>query len=88
MAAGQADVGAHEAARSVSELPLHRRIQFWAAGSLVILAAAFYLSWGFAYGVWLDNGVYAVCIVLLLFGLVGMWLVMPNPPVTEAPPPR
>ncbi|MCI4360174.1 MAG: hypothetical protein L3J91_00560 [Thermoplasmata archaeon] len=87
MAAGQVEVGSHGAARSVADLPLHRQIQFWAAASLEILSAVFYLSWVLAYGVWLDNGVYAVCIVLLLFGLSGMWLTMPNPPA-PAPPPR
>ena len=44
----------------------------------------FYVWWGVAFGVWIDNGVYAVTITLLLFGLAGMWLVLPNPP---APPP-
>jgi hypothetical protein len=85
MAAAQADVGSGVGARRVADLPLYRQIEFWAAASLVILAVVFYLSWGLLYGVWLDNGVYAVCIVLLLFGLAGMWLVMPNPPA-PAPP--
>jgi len=85
MASREVDLPPTGPARSVAELPLYLRVQFWAAGSLVILAAVFYLSWGFAYGVWLDNGVYAVCIVLLLFGLAGMWLTMPNPPA-PAPP--
>jgi hypothetical protein len=45
----------------------------------------FFVGWGLSYGVWLDNGVYAVTITLLLFGLAGMWLVLPNPPA-PAPP--
>jgi hypothetical protein len=56
------------------------KVTFWGFASLVILAIVFYLWWGLSYGVWIDNGVYAVVITLLLFGLAGMWLVMPNPP--------
>ena len=85
MASDEADATAMAPARSVAELPLVRRVQFWASGALVVLALVFYLSWGFAYGIWLDNGVYAVAIVLLLFGLAGMWLTTPNPPA-PAPP--
>lgn len=51
---------------------------------MVVLAVAFYVWWGVTFGVWIDNGVYAVTITLLLFGLAGMWLVLPNPPI---PPP-
>ena len=61
-------------------IPLHRRLTFAAFAGLVLLAAVFYLWFGIAYGRWLDNGVYAVTIVLLLFGLSGMWLVAPSPP--------
>ena len=64
--------------------PLSRKLEFGAFAALVVLAAAFYLWWGIAYGAWFDNGVYAVAIVLALFGLSGMWLVLPNPPVTAA----
>jgi type VI protein secretion system component VasF len=64
----------------ISSMPLPRRVTFWAFASLVVLAVAFYMWWGLMFGVWIDNGVYAVTITLLLFGLSGMWLVMPNPP--------
>jgi hypothetical protein len=64
-----------------------RKASFWGFATLVVLAAAFYVWWGVSFGVWLDNGVYAVVITLLLTGLAGMWLVLPNPPVA-APPPR
>ncbi len=57
-----------------------RRATFWGFASLVILAIGFYAWWGISFGVWIDNGVYAVVITLLLFGLAGMWLVSPNPP--------
>jgi type VI protein secretion system component VasF len=67
------------------ELSLSRKVSFWAFASLVVLAVAFYVWWGVAFGVWIDNGVYAVVITLLLFGLAGMWLVLPNPPVTAPP---
>jgi hypothetical protein len=64
-----------------------RQVQFWGFAVLVVLAVVFYLSWGLAYGGWFDNGVYAVTIVLLLFGLAGMWLALPNPPAVTPPPP-
>jgi hypothetical protein len=63
-----------------------RKASFWAFATLVVLAVAFYVWWGVSFGVWLDNGVYAVVITLLLFGLAGMWLVLPNPPVASLPP--
>lgn len=85
MAASDGDDTFGSPVRSVADLPLSRRVQFWAAASLVVLSAVFYLSWGLLYHGWLDNGVYAVAIVLLMFGLIGMWLVTPNPPA-PAPP--
>jgi hypothetical protein len=75
-----------EAARSVAELPFPRRVVFWGFAGLVVLAVAFYLWWGLSFDVWVDNGVYAVVIVLLLFGLAGMWLMTPNPPTPPLPP--
>ncbi len=68
------------------EMSLQRRLSFWGFASLVVLAVAFYVWWGVSFGVWIDNGVYAVVITLLLFGLAGMWLVLPNPPVPAPPP--
>jgi hypothetical protein len=68
------------------EMSLSRRLSFWGFASLVVLAVAFYVGWGVSFGIWLDNGVYAVAITLLLFGLAGMWLVLPNPPVPSVPP--
>lgn len=61
-------------------MPISRKATFWGFASLVVLAAVFYVWWGLSYGVWVDNGVYAVTITLLLFGLAGMWLVLPTPP--------
>jgi type VI protein secretion system component VasF len=69
------------------EMSLTRRISFWGFACLVILAVTFYVWWGVSFGVWIDNGVYAVVITLLLFGLAGMWLVLPNPPATSTPSP-
>lgn len=66
-------------------LPLFRRIQLALFAGLVVLAAVFYVVWGLRYGGWFDNGVYAVTIVLLLFGLAGMWLTVPSP-AAHAPP--
>jgi len=66
-------------------MPFTRQVTFWAFAALVVLAVLFYVGWGLNYGVWIDNGVYAVTITMLLFGLAGMWLVLPNPP-PPAPP--
>ncbi len=68
------------------QMSLTRRLSFWGFASLVVLAVAFYVWWGVSFGVWIDNGVYAVVITLLLFGLAGMWLVLPNPPLPASPP--
>ena len=68
-------------------MSLVRRVEFFGFAALVVLAAVFYLWWGLTFGVWIDNGVYAVAIVLLLFGLAGMWLVLPDPPRVGPPPP-
>lgn len=62
-----------------------RKVSFWGFAGLAIAGVVFYLWWGLQFGVWIDNGVYAVTITLLLFGLAGMWLVLPNPPA-QAPP--
>ncbi|HXY47595.1 MAG TPA: hypothetical protein VEK13_06850 [Thermoplasmata archaeon] len=71
----------------LSDMSLTRQISFWGFAALVVLAVAFYVWWGVSFGVWIDNGVYAVTITLLLFGLAGMWLVLPNPPAPPAPRP-
>ena len=68
-------------------MPVARRATFWGFSALVVLAVAFYVWWGVSFGVWLDNGVYAVVVTLLLFGLAGMWLVLPNPPTPTPPAP-
>ncbi len=69
-------------------LPLLRRVQLGFFALLVVLAGVFYVVWGLRYGGWLDNGVYAVTIVLLLFGLSGLWLTMPSPPAPAPPSAR
>ncbi len=70
----------------LADTSISRQVTFWGFASLVVLAVAFYVWWGVSFGVWLDNGVYAVTITLLLFGLAGMWLMLPNPPAPVAPP--
>jgi hypothetical protein len=84
MADGDAPGASAESPR-FRDLSLSRKVSFWGFASLVVLAVAFYVWWGTFYGVWIDNGVYAVVITLLLFGLAGMWLMLPNPPA-PAPP--
>lgn len=72
-------------APALREMSLVRRVSFWGFAGLVVAAVAFYVWWGVSFGVWLDNGVYAVVITLLLFGVAGMWLVLPNPPAPTSP---
>jgi hypothetical protein len=54
-------------------------VEFALCVLLLILGIVFYLWWGFSYGGWLDNGVYAVTITLVLFGLAGMLVTSPRP---------
>ena len=75
------------AAAAPPTMSVARRATFWGFSALVVLAVAFYVWWGVSFGVWLDNGVYAVVVTLLLFGLAGMWLVLPNPPAAAPPAP-
>lgn len=70
--------------KRIADLPLHRRILFFLASMLVVLGIVFVLWWALDFGVLIDNGVYAVSATLILFGLAGMWLIMPNPPVSTA----
>jgi hypothetical protein len=41
---------------------------------LTFLGVLFYMVWGAAYGGWTDIGVYSITIILLGFGIVGMFL--------------
>ena len=41
---------------------------------LILLGILFYFSWGFAYGGWFDIGVYSITVLLIGFGLVGIFL--------------
>lgn len=79
----QASPSAPRTAPRLRELPLTRKLSFWGFAALVVAGVSFYVWWGISHDVWIDNGVYAVTITLLLFGLAGMWLVLPNPPATE-----
>ena len=86
MAAEGAELDEANEPGAARRMSLPRSLSFWGFASLVVLAVAFYLWWGLVFGVWVDNGVYAVTITLLLFGLAGMWLVLPNPPAPSSPP--
>jgi hypothetical protein len=79
-----ADAGDAVEPSRFARMPLPRRVTFWAFAALVVCGIGFYAWWGLLYGVWIDNGVYAVTITLLLFGLSGMWLMLPNPPAPAA----
>jgi hypothetical protein len=41
---------------------------------LFMLGVGLYIGWGIMFNVWLDLGVYAISIILIGFGLVGMLL--------------
>ncbi len=41
---------------------------------LFMFGLGLYFGWGILFGVWTDVGVYAVCVLLIGFGLVGMLL--------------
>jgi hypothetical protein len=69
-----------------SEVSTTQKAGLWGFGALVVLAVVFYLWWGLSNGVWVDNGVYAVVITLLLFGVAGLWLFWPEPPSASPPP--
>ena len=66
-------------------LPTIQELGLAGFGALIVAAVMFYLWWGLAYGVWVDNGVYAVVITLLLFGMAGLWLFWPEPPAATPP---
>jgi type VI protein secretion system component VasF len=85
MAGLPSEGGARDDAGAPRPMSVPRTVTFWGFASLVVLAVVFYLWWGLTFGVWIDNGVYAVTITLLLFGLAGMWLVLPNPPAPPTP---
>ena len=70
---------------SKSRRPTTQEIALAGFGALIVLAVVFYLWWGLLYGVWIDNGVYAVVITLLLFGVAGLWLFWPEPPTPTEP---
>lgn len=78
-------MSAPPATPSPSRRPSVQTLGLWGFGALVVLAVVFYLWWGLSYGVWVDNGVYAVVITLLLFGIAGLWLFWPEPPAPHPP---
>ncbi|HTW56059.1 MAG TPA: hypothetical protein VMG36_06440 [Thermoplasmata archaeon] len=71
---------------ALQEMSTPRKATFWGFAALFLAGVAFYFWWGLSFGIWIDNGVYAVTVTLVGFGLAGMWLVMPNPPAPALPP--
>ncbi len=62
-----------------------RRVAFWFYTLLLATGFAFYVIWGAVYGSWnifvpQHSGVYAVFVVLVGFGVVGMLLYRKPPP--------
>lgn len=41
---------------------------------LLILGIALYLGWGIMFNVWADMGIYSIAVILVGFGLVGIFL--------------
>ena len=41
---------------------------------LLMFGIGLYLGWGILYNIWFDVGVYAISVILIGFGLVGMLL--------------
>lgn len=63
----------------MAEIAFSRKVAFTFYALLFLAGIIFYLAWGFVYGSWNALapewiGVYAVTIVLVGFGLVGMLL--------------
>lgn len=60
-------------------------VGFGASLLVLVLGVVFYLWWGLSYNGWLDNGVYAVTVTLVGFGVAGMLVTSPRPAMAEAP---
>lgn len=60
-----------------SRLPSARQVGFFLFGLMVAAAGAFWVWWGISFGVWIDNGIYAIVVTLAGFGLAGMLLTLP-----------
>jgi membrane protease YdiL (CAAX protease family) len=41
---------------------------------IFMMGVGLYIGWGILFNVWFDIGVYALCVVMIGFGLVGMLL--------------
>jgi len=79
---------AEDAPAATPRMPLHREIYFWLWFVVFLLGVVFYFAWGLSFGVWFDNGVYAVVATMVFFGLAGMWLVSPDPPAPAPTAPK
>jgi glycopeptide antibiotics resistance protein len=51
-----------------------RKILFWFYTALLVCGILLYWYWGFMYNTWTDPGIYAVCAVLIAFGILGILL--------------
>ena len=73
----------------MAEVPFPRSVAFWFYALTFLAGVLFYFIWGLSYGSW-DLlradwvGAYAVTVVLVGFGIVGMLLYRETP---VAPPP-
>ena len=64
--------------RAPIHLPSAREVAFGLFGFMVALVAGFYVWWNISFGNhWTDNGVYAIVVTLVGFGLAGMWITLP-----------
>lgn len=53
------------------------------SGLIFLAGIGFYLFWGIRFGVWADIGIYSVCIVFILGGIIGILLSLYQEPTKE-----
>lgn len=58
-------------------LPTARQVGFFLFSLLLVAGVVFYVWWCVAFRVCIDNGVYAIVVTLVGFGLAGMWITLP-----------
>jgi hypothetical protein len=65
--------------------PSLKNINAYTIMALIVLIAGIllYITWGLRYNVWYDVGIYAITIVLVLGGLLGMVLSLTFEKTTE-----
>lgn len=60
------------------ELPSFRQASMFLFALVLAMGVALYVGWCFSYHDCTDNGLYSVTVVLVAYGLVGLWLMTPS----------